>query len=100
MTEKSEIMTSRDNDKQSARIMTAEIIEGLTGEDTDLMDGPDLAIYFCDIQRLASLLVSPDLRWREREKEGGDDTCWCNEAKVTPISTNTIYRRATRGGGK
>ena len=46
MTEKSEIMTSRDNDKQSARIMTAEIIEGLTGEDTDLMDGPDLAVYF------------------------------------------------------
>ena len=57
-------MTSRDNDKQSARIMTAEIIEGLTGEDTDLMDGPDLAVYFCDIQRLASLLVSPDLSWR------------------------------------
>ena len=49
--------------------MTAEIIEGLTGEDTDLMDGPDLAVYFCDIQRLASLLVSPDLSWRWRERE-------------------------------
>ena len=22
-----------------------------------------------------------------------DDTCWCNGARVTPISTNTIYRR-------
>ena len=71
MTEKSGIMTSRDNDKQSARIMTAEIIEGLTGEYTDLMDGPDLAVYFCDIQRLASLLVSPDLSWRWRERERG-----------------------------
>ena len=50
--------------------MTAEIIEGLTGEDTDLMDGPDLAVYFCDIQRLAFLLVSPDLSWRWREREG------------------------------
>ena len=49
--------------------MTAEIIEGLTGEDTDLMDGLDLAVYFCDIQRLASLLVSPDLSWRWRERE-------------------------------
>ena len=49
--------------------MTAEIIEGLTGEDTDLMDGPDLGVYFCDIQRLASLLVSPDLSWRWRERE-------------------------------
>ena len=39
-------MASTDNDKQSARIMTTEIIEGLTGEDTDLMDGPDLAVYF------------------------------------------------------
>ena len=64
-------MTSTDNDKRSARIMTAEIIEGLTGEDTDLMDGPDLAVYFCDIQRLASLLVSPDLSWRWRERERG-----------------------------
>ena len=64
-------MTSTDNDKQSARIMTAEIIEGLTGEDTDLMDGPDLAVYFCDIQRLASLLGSPDLSWRWRERERG-----------------------------
>ena len=64
-------MTSTDNDKQSARIMTAEIIEGLTGEDRDLMDGPDLAVYFCDIQRLASLLVSPDLSWRWRERERG-----------------------------
>ena len=50
--------------------MTAEIIEGLTGEDTDLMDGLDLAVYFCDIQRLASLLVSPDLSWRWRERGG------------------------------
>ena len=47
------------------------------------------------VSAVVVLMVPMVFWWRESL---WDDTCWCNGARVTPISTNTKYRRMGNQG--